>query len=518
MVSVAVPPETRSSGLPRDRTGGSADRYVRELEEAGSTAASWIRAEAGPDAAAAISLPDASGRLRVVWSDADIGFARNYGARRRAFETSRPALVRLRPNEERALAVVPLGRGEQTVGVLEVVGSHDAIATAWDRLQDLADLLGFAMSNASQLTKLRREVGDLERASRLGVDLADTYTPEAASGVAVRFLFERFRLPVAGWCGWEDGPLLLTAMRGVTSAKRRELRRSLDVVPRWGSAPEGQQQDVIRRFRTLLGVREVGVIDAGDALLLVADPRPPMRVSFEVVGVLLGGALRQIAVGEAARRRSEELDIGLAWTAHEFRAPVLGVKAVLETLLSDHLRPESRQMLSRSVTELEQLAELIDGLLEWAVGAGRLRRRRADLARVVRESVEAGSFELGTDRVFVDAPDHLLATIDPPKIRAAIANLVRNALSYSPADTDVYVGLRSDGSCAKVVVRDEGAGIPDAERERIFDPFVRGRAARGVGGSGLGLFVARRVVEAHRGVIGLEPAVSGTSFMVELPL
>jgi signal transduction histidine kinase len=292
----------------------------------------------------------------------------------------------------------------------------------------------------------------------------------------------------------------------------------MDVIARWGTATAAEQQDVIGRFRSLLDVREAAVIDAGDAVLLLADPRPSMGVSLEVAGALLGGALRRIAASESARRRSEELDIGLAWTAHEFRAPVLGVKAVLELLLSDHERRENREILNRSVTELGQLAELIDGLLGWAVGTAGLRRRRADLARVVRESVEAGSFELGTDRVLVDVPDRLLATIDPPKIRAAISNLVRNALCYSPPDTDVHVGLRSDGSSATVIVRDEGAGIPESERDRIFDPFVRGTAARTVGGSGLGLFVARRVVEAHRGAIELETAGSGTSFAVRLPL
>ena len=100
-----------------------------------------------------------------------------------------------------------------------------------------------------------------------------------------------------------------------------------------------------------------------------------------------------------------------------------------------------------------------------------------------------------------------------------MANVVRNALGYSPPTTPVTVCVETDGDVARVLVRDRGPGIPAAERHLIFDPFARGGAADGGrGGKGLGLFIARRVVEAHGGVIGLRPVRPGAEFCIELPL
>jgi signal transduction histidine kinase len=107
---------------------------------------------------------------------------------------------------------------------------------------------------------------------------------------------------------------------------------------------------------------------------------------------------------------------------------------------------------------------------------------------------------------------------DPQQLRSAIANVVRNALVYSPPATGVRVRVEASGDSARVVVRDEGPGIAAQERETIFDPFSRGRSASGNQGVGLGLFIARRVLEAHGGSIALRPSRSGATFVLELPV
>jgi two-component system OmpR family sensor kinase len=107
---------------------------------------------------------------------------------------------------------------------------------------------------------------------------------------------------------------------------------------------------------------------------------------------------------------------------------------------------------------------------------------------------------------------------DPEQLRSAIANVVRNALIYSPAGSEVRVRVEDPNGSARVVVRDSGPGIPPGERETVFDPFSRGRTNGSAHhGAGLGLFIARRVLEAHGGTISLRPSKSGATFVLQLP-
>ena len=123
----------------------------------------------------------------------------------------------------------------------------------------------------------------------------------------------------------------------------------------------------------------------------------------------------------------------------------------------------------------------------------------------------SSSLGVAPDRVLLEAPDQLFVRADPQQLRSAIANVVRNALMYSPADSKVRVRVESENRSARVVVRDRGAGIPPEERETVFDPFSRGRAGGySRSGSGLGLFIARRVLEAHGGSISLRPSKAGS--------
>ncbi len=116
------------------------------------------------------------------------------------------------------------------------------------------------------------------------------------------------------------------------------------------------------------------------------------------------------------------------------------------------------------------------------------------------------------------APSRLHLTADPVNIRTAVSNLLRNALSYSPANEGVdVVVLRSSGS-AVVEVRDHGPGLSGDDHPDIFEPLVRGHVGRVRGtGAGLGLFIARHIVEAHGGTISAESDGNGALFRIVLP-
>jgi signal transduction histidine kinase len=109
--------------------------------------------------------------------------------------------------------------------------------------------------------------------------------------------------------------------------------------------------------------------------------------------------------------------------------------------------------------------------------------------------------------------------MDPDRIEQVIANLLDNAIKYSPDGGRIDVDLATEDGLACLSVRDFGVGIPEDRRERLFERFYRAHADDTVSGMGLGLFVARHVVELHGGTIGVEvPPSGGSRFTVRLPL
>jgi signal transduction histidine kinase len=233
------------------------------------------------------------------------------------------------------------------------------------------------------------------------------------------------------------------------------------------------------------------------------------------VASFLDEVLGLLAVVRRAEIRNERLDLGIAWTAHELRAPLLSLRGFLD--LQAQRGGELREEYFQAHRELDELVQELEGLLRWATGARELHRRPTDLVRLVREAVgvctEGSSLE-----VSVSGPTSAPVVAEPGELRRAIANVVRNAIAYSPRDEAIDVSIeRRDGSFV-VSVRDRGRGVSAEEADSIFDPFVRGLAARGHrGGRGLGLFIARKVIEAHRGTIWVEPGRRGATFRIQVP-
>lgn len=500
-----------------------ASAAATELHEVVGSVGGWVQAALGTDGVAAcLALPDEAGRLRVSSREADVaGTGRRRSARRReAFRSKSSVRLNLSRPAGSMMVLLPLVCKGRSLGVLEVVAPRTAVDERWDVLEAVAAQVAIALWHMAEEARLRSQVKTLERAASLGRDLVRAPSPEAATRIAVRFVWERFRVPVAAWVAFDEAAdFVLTEARGLGTRKRKELKAEMAILPDWRSLTMTERHDIVRRFGDVLGLDDVAMIDAGDALLLAARYPPQARESLDVVGSVLGEVLRYLTGKVRAERRSERIDLGIAWTAHEFRGPLLGVKAVLEFLLRGEDGSGSQVLLRRSLRELEQLAGLVDGLLRWSVGAGRLRRRETDLARVVRQAVESCELEMGDGRVSIDAPHHVLVRVDPGHLRGAIANLVRNAMSYSPPDAPVDVLVEEDDRWATVSVTDRGPGIPPSEWEAVFDPLIRGATAHGNrNGKGLGLFIARRVVQAHGGQISLKSDKTGSTFQVRVPL
>jgi len=210
----------------------------------------------------------------------------------------------------------------------------------------------------------------------------------------------------------------------------------------------------------------------------------------------------------------------MAWTAHEVRAPLLAVRSAIERVLADNreLAAPDRRLLRRSVDELNRLSSSIESLLSLSVRPLVLQFERANLVRLVREAVASSTLRAGSERVWVRGPTSIPVVADAARLRAAIANVIRNGLAYSPPGTNVIVDVRAADGSVSVLVKDSGPGIDSAEREEIFRPFVRGSAGLGSNsGLGVGLALTKQIVEAHGGTIAVRSVGPGSAFEIRLP-
>ena len=492
-------------------------------EEAVSATPGWVRAALGVhEANVRISLPDAGGRLRPAWEDAGpMDGGRKRSARRRSVFVSRRAMrFELSTPPGAMLAMLPLiSRGED-LGVLEVVASAEAITWRWEPLSAVASQLAIVLHHLRRHERLRSELGAVRKAVSVGKSMTSAGSTESALRAAARFVSERFHAPVAVWCASDDSPdLRLIDVRGVGNRKRRELRAALPTLPRGPRASRAPHEAVAKEFsRLLLGIDRAEVVDAGDAVMLVGFSPTAPSAPMGIVAGMLEEALRRRTTSPhltGAGRGS----LGIAWTAHELRGPLLGVKAALELMLieGDEVNDRDRERLARSLEELQQLAGLVDGLLEWGAGAQPLQRRPVDLVELVDDVVRACQSEVGAeDRVLVHAPGSAVARVDPVHLRTAIVNILRNALVYSRTGTKVEVSIEAGDGVVLLSIHNDGPAIPSGGPS-LFDPFVRTDVGdRHPAGRGLGLFIARRVVEAHGGRIWFESDADGTTFFIRL--
>jgi signal transduction histidine kinase len=245
-------------------------------------------------------------------------------------------------------------------------------------------------------------------------------------------------------------------------------------------------------------------------------------------GTLIGRVwtLREVTAERAADRLKDDF---LATVSHELRTPLTSIVGFLEMLLDGDAGPlneEQRRFLEIVMRSSERLMRQVGDLLFVAQldAAGlTLRRREVDLAELVRESAEqvAALARRRELELTVDAPVPLALDCDRERIAQVTANLLSNAVKFTPPGGTVAVRVERNGGAAVVEVADSGIGIPEAERERLFQRFFRSSRAteHAIQGTGLGLAISAAIVEAHGGTIAAEPAPGGgTVFRFALPL
>lgn len=235
---------------------------------------------------------------------------------------------------------------------------------------------------------------------------------------------------------------------------------------------------------------------------------------------------------EDARRRERALESSrrelVAWVSHDLRTPLAGIRAMAEALEDGVVDdPATVDRYHRTMrVEADRLSDLVDDLFELSrihAGTLRLELERASLPDLVSDAIAAASGVAEAKRVTLQGmvrdsvPEMQLST---PEIARVLRNLLENAIRHTPSDGTVSVEAGVEGGHAYVAVRDACGGIPEPDLDRVFDVAFRGEAARTPGdpGGGLGLAIARGIVEAHSGRISVSNEGLGCTFRVVLPI
>ncbi|WP_119726409.1 sensor histidine kinase [Thermomonospora amylolytica] len=262
-----------------------------------------------------------------------------------------------------------------------------------------------------------------------------------------------------------------------------------------------------------------------------ADPyRPPSVPLPKELALLareLDAAYDRLA---AAHEREQALEASrrelVAWVSHDLRTPLAGMRAMAEALEDGVVSDAEtvRRYHGRIRQEIDRLAGMVDDLFELSrihAGTLRLYRQRVGLDDLVAEAV-AGTEPLARAkgvRLRGEAGPALPLEVDAGELGRALRNLVVNAVRHTPSDGTVEVVGGVEDGMACVTVSDACGGIPEDDLPRVFDVAFRGETARtpGGGGAGLGLAIARGIVEAHGGRIGVANAGPGCRFTIRLP-
>jgi two-component system sensor histidine kinase BaeS len=213
----------------------------------------------------------------------------------------------------------------------------------------------------------------------------------------------------------------------------------------------------------------------------------------------------------------------VANVSHELRTPLAALCAVLENLADGVFEPDP-VTLRAALDQAERLAALASDLLDLArvdAGAAALATTQVPVLDLLEGAVAEARVS-GREVAYVVhvAPPRLTATADPARLRQLVANLLDNASRHSPAGGVVRISAQDTAGGWRLEVSDEGAGVPAADRDRVFDRFGTLAEAEGGGGTGLGLAIARWVTDLHGGTIHFvepEPPGPGAAVRLELP-
>jgi two-component system, OmpR family, sensor histidine kinase KdpD len=271
-----------------------------------------------------------------------------------------------------------------------------------------------------------------------------------------------------------------------------------------------------------MGVRTVGAIGVAGNL-----SRQTLAAMGSLIAIAIerANAVETLARSEGAREGERLRSAILDSVTHEFRTPLTSIKASITSLLSTPgLSPDDRQEL---MTVINEESDRLNRLVGEAAKVAQLESHEFQLdlqdrraLDVVQAAVGEVKQVLGKHTIEVRVPPEITVRLDADRVKEVLVQLLENAAKYSPPESPIRITAELKGANLEVSVADQGAGIEDMEQVLIFDKFYRGKNQRyRVQGTGMGLAIARAIVEAHGGKIGVTSQLGcGSVFYFVLPV
>lgn len=397
--------------------------------------------------------------------------------------------------------------------------------------------------SVSHRTVLLRELADStrerERRTASLFEMSRALGGESAAlpiaQTAVRHIRGLFRCDAAIFRGTADGELE-RLVRGATEdlASEREI-----AVARWvfeHGRQAGYGTDTLPASHALylpiLGSRATFGVFAVATRQLADEMTPSQRQILETFVAQTALAFERVQLTEDAARakvaaESERLRSTLLSTvSHDLRTPLASIKGSAQVLLDDaaSLDPKSRRELLEAIhDESDRLSRLVGNLLELTrieSGALDVKKEWCPVDEVVHSAVDRIRGRVGARTIEIDLPERILqAPVDPMLLEQVLVNLLENAAKYSADGSRIDVTVTDASRSVVFEVSDRGSGIPPGLERRIFERFYRVGVPGQPEGAGLGLAIARALVEAHGGSISAaNRAGGGATFRVELPV
>ena len=306
-----------------------------------------------------------------------------------------------------------------------------------------------------------------------------------------------------------------------------------------------RRAELLGRFRRVLLLDFASIILIGllGGALLTASALQPVRTLADTVRGIMrtgrtdarvpaqdtGDALGEL--GDLVNAMLDRIDAVLAGmrgaldnVAHDLRTPMTRLRGIAETALASDDPATLRDALADCLEESDRVIAMLNTLMdisEAETGAMALRREPADLADLIRQTVDLYE-DLADERgVRIDTATSgdLTIPVDRDRMRQVLANLLENAVKYTPRGGRIAIAAAREGQYAVVTVTDTGVGIPADELPHIWDRLYRGDKSRAERGLGLGLSLVKAIVEAHRGRVSVRSTLGeGSHFELRLPL
>jgi PAS domain S-box-containing protein len=428
------------------------------------------------------ALPEVSRRLRTTAQTATLGLMHGVAL---------PMVVR-----------------DEVVGVIYIFRGYATAFSANDRalLASFANQAAIAVHNARLYQQTAQEKQRL-----------DAILDGSADGILIMDAghhIQRLNRALSKMTGWEPA---------------EALGRSHDDVIRWAQRQPGPDLEEAEAGGWPLGQHSAPLYVEGD-LLQRGGGYLPTGITYAPLFDREGRLVNLIAnVRDITKfREAEELkSTFISIVSHELRTPVSLIKGYAETLLREDARWDAavvRDSLTVINEEADRLSEMIDNLLDASrLQAGSLRMTVSELAldKLAGRLVEKFRSQAPQHKLVVDfPPDFPIIIGDEARLTQVVSNLLSNAIKYSPGGGSITVKGRASPSQVTVSVEDEGPGIAQADLPHVFDRFYRANSelTKRVKGTGLGLYLAKAVVEAHGGRIWVESnSTRGSTFSFSLP-